>query len=482
MPGEYVRSIVSTDIDSRLNTISQQIMSRSNLEKVIKEFNIFSEPKQADMFMEDKIELMRSWISVDLIRENRREAADAFSISFKGKDPQLVMRVTNALASFFIDENLKVREAQALGTSDFLDDELNDIRAKLEKQEEALKNYRSRYMGGLPEQLQTNLRILEGLQLQLNMKNESLRYAKNNLILVEQQTAVDNQVQNLTGQGNEEPNVVQVSEDEFRLEKLKETLAELELSYKDRHPDIIKLKARITELEGVLAKEREQPANTPKRVVTTDPNQMRLHTERLSRLKERDELKLQIAKLQSEIQKADEQIQYYQKMVEETPNREQELLSLNRDYQNIKESYNSILSRKLESDIAVNMEKKQKGEQFRILDSAKVPMRPSEPDMKKLFIMVIGAGIGLGAGLIFLFEYMDTSFRKPEDLEAYLELPILCTVPRLIHVRERRIRRLNTLFSFLSIVASLALFACFSVLTFHGVEKTVEFVKRYIQI
>ncbi len=202
----------------------------------------------------------------------------------------------------------------------------------------------------------------------------------------------------------------------------------------------------------------------------------------MSRLKERDELKLQIAKLESEIQQADDQIKYYQKMVEETPNREQELLSLNRDYENIKESYNSILSRKLESDIAVNMEKKQKGEQFRILDSAKVPMRPSEPDMKKLFIMVIGAGIGLGAGLIFLFEYLDTSFRKPEDLEAYLEVPILCTVPRLIHDRERRIKRLNTLFSLLSIMASLALFAGFSVLTFHGVDKTLEFVRRYVNI
>ena len=482
VPDDYVRSIVSTDIDSRINTISQQIMSRSNLEKVINEFNIFSEPSQADIFMEDKIERMRSWISVDLIREGRGRPADAFSISFKGEDPQLVMRVTNALATFFIDENLKVREAQALGTSDFLDDELNDIRAKLEKQEEALKNYRSRYMGGLPEQLQTNLRILEGLQLQLNMKNESLRYAKNNLILVEQQTALDKQAQGLSGEGNDETIVVQVSEDEFRLEKMKDELAQLELSYKERHPDIIKLKARIAEQEDVLSKERAQPAKAPNRVVTTDPNQMRLISETGCRdLKERDELKLQIAKLESEIQKAEEQIQYYQKMVEETPNREQELLSLNRDYQNIKESYNSILSRKLESDIAVNMEKKQKGEQFRILDSAKVPMRPSEPDMKKLFIMVIGAGIGLGAGLIFLFEYLDTSFRKPDDLEAYLEVPILCTVPRLIHARERRIKRLNTLFSFLSIVASLALFACFTVLTFHGVEKTLEFVKRYIK-
>ena len=482
VPDEYVRSIVSADIDSRINTISQQIMSRSNLEKVISEFKIFSGSEQADMFMEDKIELMRNWISVDLIREDRRGPADAFSVSFKGKDPHLVMRVTNALASFFINENLKVREAQAHGTSDFLDDELNAIRLQLEKQEEALKNYRSRYMGGLPEQLQTNLRILEGLQLQLNMKNESLRYAKNNLILVEKQTEADKQAEGLNVAPNGQFTSASVSDDEVQLERMKDDLAQLKLSYTDRHPDIIKLKAGIEELEGNVSRGKEQAPETPPGAVTTDPNQMRLMEDRLSRRQERDELRLQIAKLESEIKKAEAQIQYYQKMVKDTPNREQELLSLNRDYENIKESYNSILARKLESDIAVNMEKKQQGEQFRILDSAKVPMRPSEPDMKKLFIMVIGAGIGLGAGLIFLFEYLDTSFRKPDDLEAYLEMPILCTVPRLIHAREKRIKRLNTAFSVLSIAASLALLACFTVLTFHGTEKTIEFVKRYINL
>ena len=144
VPDEYVRSIVSTDIDSRINTISQQILSRSNIERIIKEFNLFSAPDQRSMFMEDKVELMRKWISVDLIREDRRGPADAFSISFKGRDPNLVTKVTNALATYFIDENIRVREEQASGTSDFLDDELGDTRLKLEKQEEALKEYRAR--------------------------------------------------------------------------------------------------------------------------------------------------------------------------------------------------------------------------------------------------------------------------------------------------------------------------------------------------
>ena len=158
-------------------------------------------------------------------------------------------------------------------------------------------------------------------------------------------------------------------------------------------------------------------------------------------------------------------------MVQDTPNREQELLSLNRDYQNIKESYDSLLSRKLESDISVNMEKKQKGEQFRILDAASLPQKPSEPDMKKLFILVVGAGLGLGGGVIFLLEYMDSSFRKPEEIDALLELPVLCTIPRLYQPRELKLQKLNTILSVVSVMVSLVLFAGFAVLTFKGVDK-----------
>ncbi|MBW1821780.1 MAG: protein GumC, partial [Deltaproteobacteria bacterium] len=155
VPTNYVQSIVSVDLDSRINTLSQQILSRTNLEKIINEFKLYSGPNSGNMFMEDKIGSMRKRIIVDVTR-NRRNT-NAFSISFKGKDPEKTMRVTNALANYFIDENLKNREAQAIGTSDFLDDELSTMRKRLEEVEQALKNYREAYMGGLPEQLESNL-------------------------------------------------------------------------------------------------------------------------------------------------------------------------------------------------------------------------------------------------------------------------------------------------------------------------------------
>jgi polysaccharide chain length determinant protein (PEP-CTERM system associated) len=392
------------------------------------------------------------------------------------------MRVTNALASYFIDENLRVREEQASGTSNFLEDELTDTRLKLEKQEEALKEYRARYMGGLPEQLETNLRILEGLQMQLNVKNEALRYAKNNLLIVEKQ--LEESATAGAETGNSVPGVIQDArpENQIRLEQLEGQLSELQLNYTERHPDIIRLKKQIQELETKIAAETVETAENPAKTTVRGSLQGQGVGQRARQMLEREDLKLQIASLESEIKKNQDQMLHYQRMVEDTPKREQELISLNRDYQNIKASYDSLLSRKLESDIAVNMEKKQKGEQFRILDAAKFPEKPSEPDMKKLFVMVLAAGLGTGAGLIFLLEYLDTSFRKPEEVEAALDLPVLCTIPQLYQARQIKLGWLNHLLFAISALVSLCLFFGFAVLTLKGVDKTLAFVRQFVDI
>jgi len=183
VPDDYVRSIVSEDIDSRINTLSQQILSRTNLEMIIGKFKLYSEPKFEKMFMEDKIESMRKRITINITRSRRD--ANAFSITFKGRDPEKVMKVTNALANFFIGENLKTREAQASGTSAFIDDELSIMRKRLEEVEQALKNYRETYMGGLPEQLESNLRILDRMQEQLIETRQNITDAKSRLITIE---------------------------------------------------------------------------------------------------------------------------------------------------------------------------------------------------------------------------------------------------------------------------------------------------------
>ena len=137
-----------------------------------------------------------------------------------------------------------------------------------------------------------------------------------------------------------------------------------------------------------------------------------------------------------------------------------------------------MLARKLESDIAVNMERKQKGEQFRILDPAKLPQKPAKPDMQKLFIMVVGAGLAIGGGIIFLLEYFNNSFKRPEDIEADLDLPVLCSIPQIIDRRARIFKRFEYASCAIFGLISFVLFAGFAVLSQKGVETTLELVRK----
>ncbi len=185
VPSDFIRSVVSADINQRISTISQQILSRSNLEKIIDQFGLYED--DVNMYLEDKIASMRKRVKVKI--ERARHGAEAFSIGFTGSQPDRVMRVANTLASYFMDENLKFREAQAVGTSEFLDSELEKTKRKLEEKERRLAEYRTKHLGGLPDELESNLRTLDRLQVQLTDKHSALRETKNALNMFESQIA-----------------------------------------------------------------------------------------------------------------------------------------------------------------------------------------------------------------------------------------------------------------------------------------------------
>ena len=176
------------------------------------------------------------------------------------------------------------------------------------------------------------------------------------------------------------------------------------------------------------------------------------------------------------------QITLYQRRVENTPKIEQELLSLKRDYENIQETYKSLLERKLEADIAVNMERKQQGEQFRILDRGRLPDKPISPNMKKLFMMCVAAGLGLGGGLIFLLEYLDNSIRKPENVCTKLGVPLLVAMPSIKNHKDVTRRRLNLVLSIFGTLVSLALLACFAAVSVLDMPLPMELIKKYVSL
>ena len=477
VPDNYVQAIVSSDLESRIATIKEMILSRTNLLKIIDNFNIFSGPKHAGMFLDDKIEAMRKYTTVDIVSDRRNRTANAFKITFEAEEPRKVMQVVNAMATLVIDQNLKSRESQAIGTVEFLENELLKMRGRLEEVEAKLKDFRETHMGELPDQLASNLMVLERLQQQLSDKQKSLRDEKNRL------SSLENQIQFAREQAamvvtapaateNREPTTI---------EGLKQQLADYKIRYTPQHPDVIRLQRKIEELEKesppLSATSGDGGSSRPAGGVGLPATGRRVQADLIT---QRNSAAREIVAIREELSALQDQVAVYQRRVEDTPKLEQELFSLKRDYDNTQKTYDSLLARKQEAEVAANMERQQKGEQFRILDPARLPDKPQSPDMRKLFLMCAMAGLGLGGGLIFLLEFLDKSVKKLESVTKKLGIPLLVAVPKIDHPQDVRKRRLNDGFSVLAAIMCLALLALFAAVSVLGMPGPTEIVKRMI--
>ena len=469
VPSNYVKPIVSSDIASRLRTISQQILSQTNIQRIIDQFRLFTEPEQKNIFIEDRIEAVRNRIKVNVSQSN------TFSVSFKGREPAKVRDIANALATYFIDENLKVRESQALGTSTFLDDELESLRGKLEEKEEALRQYRKNYMGELPDQLQTNLSMLRRLSENLIEKQKVLRESKSALNSMQTQISESQKVQSMLPFEDFDLGESGIQES-AQLSHLKKSLAALKMRYTDQHPDVARLKSMIAKLEEEQKAAGESTEAGLEGIEDGLP-QFDVMTLQKTQLNEASQ---QVKWIESEIVELNSKIAMYQQRIDDTPKRQEELLSITRDYDNMKKSYSTLMSRRLEAQISVNMEKKQKGEQFQIIDPARLPEKPISPNMKRLFLITIISGLSIGAGTVFILEYLNTAFQSPADIETNLGLSILATVPLVLSPKQKRMQRLLNIASIVAVGFSILLFVGFSVITLTGPENTFEFIHKFI--
>lgn len=486
VPDKYVRSVISSDIDARLKTISQQVTSRTNLERILKQFQLLKE--KTTLNIEERVLLLKKNIKID-VSKSRSGEGSAFTISFRGPDPKRVKQVTDSLASNFISENLLIRESQALGTSMFLTDELESIKRRLSEKEEQLKEYRQKYMGALPDQLQTNLSVLGRLQMQLEQLHSSIRDAENRKLIIQKQIAdlgimqrqlagaatpspvVDEQASVSTGSGPQD------------LAELKRRLASLQARYTDHHPDVISLKKTISRIEKESPGTAEQSRRVDGRQTeeTSRPSGQEMPVMEISLRSQLEQTEVEIRNFKAEAAKIDLKINQYQAKIDDTPGREQELLSLGRDYDNLKKLYESMLNRKLEADIAVNMEKKQQGEQFRIIDPAKEPLTPVMPNVPLISLMTVALGLGLGCGLAYFVEFMDSSFKAPKQLEKEFKIPVLVSIPIRFTEEEYRVRRRKRVAILASISLGFIFSAAATLFLSKGIQDSVVFLKNLLQ-
>jgi polysaccharide chain length determinant protein (PEP-CTERM system associated) len=470
VPESFVRATVTSELETRLNSISQEILSRSRLEALITRFRLYQDVR-AGGSMEDAIERMRNDIRLEL-----RDSADgrgrntmvAFGLSFRGHDPQTVAMVANTLASYYIEENLKVRERQATGTSEFLRVQLQDVRRRLDEQERQVGALREKYMGELPQEMQSNLTTLESLQTQLRMNND------NQVRAVERRQALNAELADAAAM-SQTATGVQFETPEMRLARLKQELANLRIKYTDRWPDIIRIKDEIAGLEKELAQKKPEKKNAT--VVAEDstlpPTPYVLRTREALRTVE-TELRL----MKAEEQRLRAGIAAYLSRVQNTPKREQEFKDVTRDYESTREQYASLLKRYEEAQLAESMEQRQKGEQFRILDSAVPSGTPAAPNRPRFLAMALALSAGFAVAMMFVAEMLDTSFHSVDDLKAFSSVPVLVSIPRIVTPRDSRRRRARFRLVAAGALVLLVAVAGVSVYVGHGNENLVRLLGR----
>ncbi|RMH05973.1 MAG: hypothetical protein D6704_08360 [Nitrospirae bacterium] len=426
IPEKYVSSVVD-DVASRVSTITQQVLSRTSLVKVIEEFGLFRDLIEKKGY-EPAILMMRDRIRVET--KGNRGRIEAFTISFAHEDPTTAMKVTSKLASQYIEENLKLREQFVEGASEFLESELQAAREELQAKERTLSEFKKRYMGELPSQLESNLRALDRLQEEKTSTQESINTLTNRLMLIEKAIheyetsgAVSADAE-ITG-GGEKSGRPPADPQIALLKQLEQDLIRLSAEYTDAYPDVIVLKKQIKQLKAELAEKyavSEDEVSQPESIRIFDPYLKGL-------LQDRDELKLQIAALEQRMQTITKAMEELQGRVERTAAREQELLSLERDYASMQKNYQSLLAKRLNARISENLEKRQKGERFRILDPANLPTTPEGPNRWMIVLGGLVVGCALGYGVAFGLDQWNPTFRRSEEAEVSLGFPILATIP-----------------------------------------------------
>ncbi|MHB8764673.1 MAG: Wzz/FepE/Etk N-terminal domain-containing protein [Deferrisomatales bacterium] len=501
VPEKFVSSTVTTDLQDRLSTISQQTLSRTRLEQVIAEFGLFQDAK-ADLSAEERIFKMRERIKLQVHASNRR-SAEAFEVSYEDSSPRTAMLITAKLASLFIEENLKVREQQAMGTSQFLSDEIDRYRSRVRELESKVNDFKRLHMNELSEQLTSNQARLTQLQSQLQINTQSANAAEDRRMQLQQQLAeIERRVQQelqarreerqsrreggshgssisemLLAQFQQMEPGGETSVDDSKLRALEEELAKRRqamegvlISLTPKHPDVARLQGEVAKLEKRTEEERRRVEGERQRLEEEKAKQAAARPAPLPPPKAApepepepapapkyppayDQIKADLLRVEAgiarlaaqdgEIQKG---IEVYQRRIAASSTRDLELRQLSEEYTNLKSVLNSLVDKKLQADLSENMERKQKGEQFQILDPANLPEKPVAPNRLRLVVLGFGGGFGLGLGIVLLLEFLNPYVRTKDEVVALADLPVLAVIPRMVtpdDLRRSRARRLT---------------------------------------
>jgi len=425
MAETFIRPTITGEVETRLQTISQEILSRARLEKLIERFGLYPEMTRR-VPVAAVVDRMRKDIQLESkgAEASGRATTIAFSLSYRGRDPDTVALVANTLASSYIQENSKLREQQASGTAAFLKSQLAEVKARMDMQEQRVREFRARHVGELPQQMGVNLATVERLHAQLHLSSAN------------QLRAMDRRAQLLKELRDAQPAAAAGGVDgrAARIAKLKQDLIELRRQFGERYPDVAQTKLVLQALEREAAEDgAKSSAVAPE--PSTDPTVVRLKAGL-------EAIDAEIAALKAEQDRLRADIASYQRRAESAPQRELELQELSRDNEMTKELYNSLLKRYEDAQLAENMEQRHKGEEFRILDPALPATEPVAPQRPRLIIMGFLLSLGIAGLVIVIIDQLDTSFHTADRVRAFVNVPVVANIPLIVTRRDRHRARL----------------------------------------
>jgi polysaccharide chain length determinant protein (PEP-CTERM system associated) len=414
VPESYVKPVISEDLNARLATMKEQILSRSRLAPIIERFNLYA---NQGLSMDDRIDKARKGIGIRPIQSEMTRGLPGFYITFTANDARTAQLVCGEITSLFVSESLHARETAAEGTTDFLRGQLADAKNKLDEQAAKLSKFQQTYSGRLPGEESTNTNMMGSLNTQLDAATQSLTRMEQDKSYME--AMLSQQLAQSTPSSDH-----RAAPQQADLQRLQDEEAELSARYTADYPDVVAVRRKIKDLQAQMAKApaptAAAPANTaPSRNDSVGVQQLRAQLRALE---------LGIASKQREQARIQGQLRVYQDRISSSPAVQEEYKSITRDTQTAQQFYDDLLAKMNQSKMATDLERRQQGEQFSVMDEPNLPESPTFPKRGVFIGGGLAGGLVLGLLMAGLLEYRDTAMRTERDIWAFTKLPTLAVI------------------------------------------------------
>lgn len=437
VPTTYVKPVITGTLNERLASMQEQILSRTRLQPIVEHFNLF--PKDRGRVpLEELMNRLRKAIKVETIQPTPGTSSGlaGFTVAVTLDNPQLAQQVCTQITSMFMEQNLRLRQSQAENTTRFLGNQLKDAREKLDEHDAKLAAFERRYIGVLPNDQTTNMNLLMSATQQLETVTQALGRAQQDKAFT--QTMLTQQVEAWkASQVGQNPETLQE-----QLSKLQDQLLALKARYTDDYPDVIKTKGDIAQLKKRIqeadVRKQEKSAKKSSENSSIEPPQI----QQLRAQIHQDDVTIKQATEQQQL--LQKQIQTIQARLQLSPSVQEEYKQLTRDHQAALDFYNNLLKKQKDSAIATDLEQQQQSEQFRVLDPANLPDKPSFPNPLRFYPGGLGGGLAMGLGFVVLGEMRDKKIRTEQDVQYFLKVPTLSLIPQIDSGKSRSTGNANT--------------------------------------